>query len=70
VRHSSDEEDEEDEDYSKPKKRIPDWANPMALSAALRKQQNMDPDDLFGQMESPNLEGTHNTTLTQLRTWT
>ncbi|KAL3795322.1 hypothetical protein HJC23_009495 [Cyclotella cryptica] len=58
---SDSEEDSEEEYDDKPKKTIPEWAQRANLNRALEKQfadglQRMDPDKIFGEVETCNLE--------------
>ncbi|KAJ1629701.1 hypothetical protein T492DRAFT_109695 [Pavlovales sp. CCMP2436] len=54
---SDDDEDEgeEEEEYVNPAKKIPAWAAPEALNAALQRQFTADPDDIFSNVETCSL---------------
>lgn len=57
---SSEDEDESDEDSDddrKHGKKIPSWAHGPKLEVALMMQQHADPDKIFPQVYSCNLEG-------------
>lgn len=58
---SDSEEDSEEESDNKPKKAIPEWAQRTNLNRALEKQfadgpHRMDPDKIFGEVETCKLE--------------
>jgi hypothetical protein len=56
--YSSSDSEDEDEPEDKPQKKIPRWAKKEVLDDALMKQQYADPDKIFPEVFSCNLDGT------------
>jgi len=51
-----DEDSDDEEEDRKEKKLVPVWARPEVLQLALERQKKLDPDEIFLDIESPNLE--------------